>query len=129
MSGDMFNHKGTPGIKLICRSCSARCMMVYNPENGTLKGNKCPRGEAYARAYDPEAVKVRVYQLPIENGYMNRVAVKTDRSVSNEQADQIEEAVHRLKLKAPVRAGEVLFQNVGGTGVHLIAVRAMRQRI
>jgi CxxC motif-containing protein len=59
---------------------------------------------------------------------MNHVAVKTDRSVSNEQADRIEEAVHRLKLKAPVRAGEVLFLNVGGTGVHLIAVRAMRQR-
>jgi CxxC motif-containing protein len=124
-------NKGSGEIsrRIVCKSCTAKCRMVYEPQSGKLTGNKCPRGEAFAKAYSPEAVKVRTYLVPVENGYMKRMALRTDEPIGERLSEIVEAALKPVVVTAPVEAGATVFRNVGGSGVDLIATRKMPARV
>jgi CxxC motif-containing protein len=115
-------------LKIICKSCTAKCIMTYTPHTGQLTGNKCPRGEAYAKDYRPDAVRIRTYQLPVKNGHMKRLAVRTETPVGEALSERIEALLKTVTLTAPVEAGATVLKNVGGTGVDLVATRKMPAR-
>jgi CxxC motif-containing protein len=115
-------------LLIVCKACTARCRMVYEPESGNLKGNKCHRGESFAKAYHPDAIKVRTYLVPVENGHMKRMALRTEAPIGESLSDVIEAALKLAVVKAPVEAGATVFRNVGGSGVDLIATRKMPAR-
>lgn len=119
-----------PGTSLVivCKACTAKCRMVYEPESGNLKGNKCPRGESFAKAYHPNAVKVRTYLVTVENGHMKRMALRTEVPIGESLSEVIEAALKPAVVKAPVEAGATVFRDVGGSGVDLIATRKMPAR-
>lgn len=114
--------------KIICKSCTAKCHMIHDLQTGQVAGNKCPRGEAYAKRYRQDAVKIRTYQLPVKNGHMKRVAVRTDAPIGEDLSGVIEAALKSVTLTAPIEAGEAVLTNVGGTGVDLVATRKMPAR-
>ncbi|SCZ81483.1 DUF1667 domain-containing protein [Acidaminobacter hydrogenoformans] len=122
-------HKGSSDVqKIICKSCTAKCDMTYEFQTGQVAGNKCPRGEVYAKRYRPDAVKIRTYQLPVKNGHMKRLAVRTDSPISEDLSGVIEAELKSVALTAPIEAGEAVLTNVGGTGVALVATRKMPAR-
>ena len=120
--------KDSSMLKLICKSCTAKCIMTYTPLTGRITGNKCPRGEAYAKDYRPDAVKIRTYQLPVKNGHMKRLAVRTGIPVGEALSDRIETLLKTVTLTAPIEAGATVLTNLGGTGVDLVATRKMPTR-
>ncbi|MDK9711643.1 DUF1667 domain-containing protein [Acidaminobacter sp.] len=126
----MNSRQHDPGKSLIivCKACTAKCRMVFEPESGNLKGSKCPRGEAFAKAYHPDAVKIRTYLVPVENGHMKRMALRTEVPIGESLSEIIEAALKPAAVKAPVEAGATVFRNVGGSGVDLIATRKMPAR-
>jgi len=122
------HHEPKESLRIVCKSCTAKCRMVYEPESDKLKGNKCPRGESFAKAYHPDAVKVRTYLVPVENGHMKRMALRTEAPIGESLSEVIEAALKSEVVKAPVEAGATVFRNVGGSGVDLIATRKMTAR-
>lgn len=115
-------------LMITCKACTAKCRMIYEPQSGIMKGNKCPRGESFAKAYHPDAVKFRTYLVPVENGLMKRIAVRTEMPIGESLSEVIEAALKSETVKAPVEAGATVFRNVGGSGVDLVATRKMPAR-
>jgi len=125
---DTVSQSGKKGLNIVCEVCTAKCRMIYEPESGKLTGNKCPRGVSFAKAYQPDAVKVRTYLVPVENGHMKRMALRTDQPIGLSLSERVEAVLKAEVVKAPVEAGTTVFSNVGGTGVDLIATRKMPAR-
>ena len=113
---------------IVCKACTADCRMLQNHETGEISGNRCPRGAAFAKTYHPDAVKHRVYQVSVENGIMQRMAVRTGSPVDEALALRIESALKPRVVKAPVEAGEKVIVDLDGSGVDLIAIRKMPAR-
>lgn len=123
-----LHHDSGKSLMIVCKACTANCRMVCEPESGKVKGNKCPRGESFAKVYHPDAVKVRTYLVQVENGHMKRMALRTEGPIGESLSEVIESALKTEAVKAPVEAGATVFRNVGGSGVNLIATRKMPAR-
>ena len=121
-------HDPGTSLRIVCKACTASCRMICEPESGMVKGNKCPRGETFAKTYHPDAVKIRTYLVPVENGHMKRMALRTEAPIGESLSEVVEAALKSEVLKAPVEAGATVFRNVGGSGVDLIATRKMPAR-
>ncbi len=116
-----------PGItELTCIQCPIGCALkVEIAEDGTVSvtGNTCPRGEVYGKQEVVTPVRTITSTVPLEGGFIPRVPVRTASPVPKASIMQVMEAVHGLRVKAPVRIGDVLIRNVAGTGSDLIVTR------
>jgi CxxC motif-containing protein len=102
--------------------------MNYIQETGKLTGNKCPRGESYAKAYDPNSLEIKTFQILLENGYTQHLTVATDQPVTSALVERIDHALRTARITAPVERGEIVLTNIAGTGINLLSSRKMPAR-
>ncbi len=111
---------------LICIGCPMGCRLRVLLEGGAVtgvEGNTCKRGEAYARREVISPTRVLTTTLPVRGGVSPTVAVKTAGEVPKPLLMDCVQALRGLTLAAPVAAGTVVYRDLCGTGVDLIAVR------
>ncbi|MCD6129243.1 DUF1667 domain-containing protein [Candidatus Bipolaricaulota bacterium] len=114
--------------RLICISCPVGCELTVEVENGkviSVSGNRCPRGEAYAREEAVEPRRVLATSVKVLGGELPLVSVKTDRPIPKNLIPQIMELVKGLSVNAPVELGQVILENLLDTGAKLVATRAV----
>ena len=61
--------------------------------------------------------------VPVIHGQRLMCSVKTAQPVPKEKVHQVLEAIYQAQVKAPVAVGDVVLENVAGTGVAVIATR------
>lgn len=111
-----------------CICCPLGCRIeVALDENGQVSevsGYTCKRGADYAaqEAVAPERMVTAV--LPV-SGCLEPVSVKTQRPVPKAAMKDVLAAVAALRLDAPVAAGDVLIEDVCGTGVAVVATKSV----
>lgn len=113
-----------PEKTLICIKCPAGCLIsVERTEKGELviTGNSCPKGEAYARNEMTAPMRTVTSFIRVAEGEEKVVAVKTGEDIPKHKISECMEEIRRVKVKAPVRAGEILISNVAGTRTAVIA--------
>ena len=103
--------------QFVCISCPMGCPLRVWEENGEVKveGNTCPRGKAPMRTVTSS--------VPVIHGQQLMCSVKTAQPVPKEKVHQVLEAIYQAQVKAPVAVGDVVLENVAGTGVAVIATR------
>jgi len=109
-----------------CVSCPLGCLLRVKLGDGKIEwieGNRCARGEAYAREEITDPKRVLATSVKVLGGDYPLVSVRTDRPVPKRLIPQIMESVRGLCIEAPVEIGQVLIANVAGTGANLIATR------
>ena len=126
--------------QFVCISCPMGCPLRVWEENGEVKveGNTCPRGKAYgiqeftAPMQQPKVSVVYYFSapmrtvtssVPVIHGQQLMCSVKTAQPVPKEKVHQVLEAIYQAQVKAPVAVGDVVLENVAGTGVAVIATR------
>lgn len=113
---------------LTCINCPMGCSLTVSMENGevlSVTGNTCPRGEAYARKEVTNPTRIvtsSVYVDGAKNG-ARTVSVKTKTDIPKGKIFEVTEAIRLFRATAPVKIGDVLMEDVAGTGVQLIATR------
>lgn len=115
--------------KLICVSCPLGCeltVMIEGKEVISVTGNRCPRGEEYARDEAVEPKRVLMTLVKVEGGAERVVSVKTDRPIPLRLFPEAMERVRELSVKAPVSIGTVLEENFLGTEARLVTTRFAR---
>ena len=115
--------------KLICVSCPIGCELTARIENGvvtSVTGNRCPRGEAYARQEAIDPMRVLPTSVRVIGGELPLVSVKTDQPVPKRLIWQIMDHIRTLSIEAPVKIGQVLAENIMETGANLVATREVR---
>ena len=119
-------NNSTPEIvELTCIQCPIGCQLKVTVDGSdvSVTGNTCPRGEIYGKQEVTSPVRTVTSTVPVNNGIIARAPVRTAAPIPKQSIMDVMEAVHSLKLTAPVTLGEVLISNVAGTGSDLIATR------
>ena len=109
-----------------CVSCPLGCLLRVELREGgiqKIEGNRCPRGEAYAREEITDPKRVLATSVKVLGGDYPLVSVRTDQPIPKRLIPEIMEVVRKLCVEAPVEIGQVLVSNVAGTGANLIATR------
>ena len=110
--------------ELICIVCPKGCHLQVDEEKDYLvKGNGCPRGAEYGSSELRDPRRTWTTTVAIEGGAHDRLPVRTDRSIPKASLLPCMDLIHTLKVKSPVKAGDVIVEDILGTGANLIAAR------
>ena len=119
-------------INLICIGCPMGCPLTVLMQGDTVvsvAGNTCKRGDDYARREVVSPMRVFSTTLPVLGGSRPTVPVKTAGEVPKPMVLLCVRALQGITLNAPVRAGDVVVQNLLNTGVDIIAVADVENKI
>ena len=108
--------------ELICISCPRGCMLTVTGSSGhvTVSGNFCKKGEEYGRQEVTAPSRVLTVLMRPE-GSTKPVSVKTDRPVPKDLLFACADAIYKVHPPLPVKYGDVLIENLLGTGCNVIA--------
>ncbi|MDK9708935.1 MAG: DUF1667 domain-containing protein [Desulforhopalus sp.] len=115
-------------VELVCISCPMGCQMQLDIEDGVIKaieGNKCKIGPKYAKQEFADPRRMLSTTIACKNGLWPRLPVKTAEAIPKAMMRQIAGSLHGLTVTAPVEIGAVIVENVGGTGINVVATRSM----
>lgn len=110
--------------ELICISCPRGCHLVVDTDEKSVTGNACKRGEAYglSEVFDP--VRVITSVVKIKNADIKMLPVKTDKPLKKELNFECIKAINKVTVEAPVRIGDIIIENIFGTGVNIVASKS-----
>ena len=111
-------------MELTCIRCPMGCAIHVEMKDGavvSVTGNTCPRGAEYAKSEATAPVRTVTSTVRALGGVRPVVAVKTVPDVPKGSIVAVMDAVRALEVRAPVRIGDVLCENIAGTGSALVA--------
>jgi CxxC motif-containing protein len=112
--------------ELICIVCPKGCHLTVDEENGyAVSGNRCPRGEEYGKNEVIAPKRTITSTVKVSGGLYPRLPVKTDKPIPKELIFEAMKLLDAVELTAPVKVGDVVIENVLGTGANFIASRNM----
>ena len=112
--------------ELTCIGCPLGCALTVTLEKDevvSVTGNTCKRGDDYARKEVTHPTRIVTSTVLVEGGEIPMVSVKTQNDIPKEKIMDIMKEINALRVKAPVHIGDVLLENICGTGVNLIATK------
>ena len=110
--------------ELTCINCPLGCSLTVTLEGNEVtgvKGNTCPRGEAYARKEVTNPTRIVTSTVRVNGGNKEMINVKTESDIPKEKIFECIESIRGISVKAPVKIGDVIVTNVCGTGVNIVA--------
>lgn len=113
--------------ELICIGCPMGCPLSVTLENGAVTevtGNTCPKGDAYARKEVTNPTRIVTSTVKVEGGDKPFFSVKTKEDIPKGKIFDCMAQINEIVAKAPVAIGDVLLENVAGTGIPIVATKA-----
>jgi CxxC motif-containing protein len=110
--------------EIICIECPKGCPLDVDIENGkviSVSGNKCPKGNEYAQAEIENPRRILTSSVLCEGLDIRMLPVRTDQPIPKAQLMEAMEAVKKIRVTKPVKAGDVIAADFFGT--HLISTR------
>lgn len=112
--------------ELICIVCPKGCHLKVDENNDyAVTGNGCPRGAEYGKAELTNPTRVVTSTVRCVGGTYPRCPVKTSGVIPKGKMFEVMEALDHVELTAPVTVGQVVIENVCGTGVNVVSARNM----
>ena len=110
---------------IICVACPMGCgVTVEIADNGdilSVTGNTFKRGDAYARAECTNPVRSLATTVKVNGGIHNVVPCKSAGSLPKDKIMECMKIINNAQADAPVALGDVLVENILGTGIDIIA--------
>lgn len=113
--------------KLVCTVCPNSCNMTAELDDKgeviRVAGNRCPRGEAFAKQEItcPVRVITSTVLLRREDGEESLLPVRSSKAFALSKHAQTMEVLRHITVQAPVKMGETIIPNLLDTGVDIIA--------
>lgn len=116
--------------ELTCIGCPLGCAITVTLEGGEVKevvGFTCKRGKEYARkeVTNPTRIVTSTVRLTGSKTGAAVVSCKTAQDIPKGKIFAVAAALKQVVAKAPVEIGDVLLANVAGTGVDVVATKAV----
>ena len=117
--------------EFICIVCPKGCKITVAMEGEhvtEVKDSSCPRGEKYAtdEATDPQRLVFSTVRL--EGGPTRMLPVRTRESVPRGKVTAVMQELAAVVVDAPVVMGEVILDDVCGTGTDVVASWSVEKR-
>ena len=112
---------------ITCICCPKGCLVTLDTDNpeGTIKGFSCPQGREYALRELTCPMRTISTTVEIKGGLHPRIPVKTNGDIPKEKIFEVMEEINKISVTSPVKCGDVLIENVLGTGINVGACRDM----
>jgi len=106
--------------EMICIVCPVGCHLTAD-ENNNVTGNKCPRGKTYAirEMTDPRRVLTTSVRTVWKD--LPRLSVKSRDPIPKGLMFDIMERLSRITVDRPVHIGDVIVEDVLGTGIDIVS--------
>lgn len=116
--------------KMICIVCPIGCRLVVrediNSESGyTVSGATCKRGEVYGIKELSNPTRAVTSTVKIKGGDLTRLPVRTDKEIPKEKIFDCMDIINDIELEIPVKAGQILVENIMDLDVNIIASRTV----
>ena len=114
--------------ELICIGCPMGCPLTVELEGSEVKsvtGHTCKRGDVYARKEVTNPTRIVTSTVKVEGGNADMVSVKTKEDIPKGKIFDCVRALKDVTVKAPVHIGDVVLADVAGTGVDMVATKAV----
>lgn len=117
--------------ELTCILCPKGCHITIEKdhEEYIINGHSCKRGLAYAKQEYENPL--RGLQTTVQTIFPEypRVSVKLDKAVPIEQLDDIMNICHQILIDKNLTTGEIIVENICGTGANLVATTDLVLRL
>ncbi len=115
---------------LVCIVCPQGCNIEIEMDGMSIEritGNKCRRGQEYARQECINPVRTMTTTVRLVNGKLKVAPVKSDRPIPKKLMCDCVREINKCSLQAPVKIGDVVIENVLGTGANIVATSNVNQ--
>ena len=115
---------------LTCIGCPLGCALTAVPtaDGFDISGYTCKRGLEYAKKELTRPERTVTSTVRVSGGKANVTSVRTATDVPKDAIFAVMEAINALVVPAPVAIGDVLCENIAGTGVALTATKAVAKK-
>ena len=114
--------------ELTCINCPMGCRVTVTMDGDTVisvTGNTCKRGDTYARAEVTAPVRTVTTTIRVNGGSADRVSCKTQSPVPKNKIFDVMEEINKASCSAPIAIGDVLIDDCAGTGIPVVATKAV----
>ena len=111
---------------LTCIGCPLGCQITVELENGeiiSVTGNTCKRGDDYARKEVTSPTRIVTSTVKVSGGNAPTVSVKTKSDIPKDKIFDCAKALKEVTVQAPISIGDIILENVVGTGVDIVATK------
>ncbi len=110
--------------ELTCIGCPLGCRLSVDEENDyAVTGHTCKRGEVYGKNELKNPTRVLTTTVKAQGGIHGRCPVRTESAIPKGMLFEAMKELSKVKVTSPVKCGEVVVENILGTGVNVIATR------
>lgn len=119
--------------ELICIVCPNGCLLEAEIEDSSglrvkkITGQLCEKGPAWAEQELINPMRTIAGNIAVNGGNFPLVSVKTDSAVPLGKIFDVVKEIREKRIKAPVRIGDRLIENVAGTSSNIIATRHVKK--
>lgn len=113
-----------------CIGCPMGCaLLVEIMDDGEISvaGSSCKIGDTYAIKECLNPTRILTTTLGVIGGTYPRVSVKTERDIPKSKLFSCIRALKEIKLQAPIHIGDIVYENIEGTGVNIVATREVEK--
>ena len=115
---------------MVCIVCPMGCRISLEEDPSSPKGYKvtgttCKRGEDYAIKEVTAPTRMLTSTVRIEGARLPRLPVRTSGAIPKEKLFECMTMIDQLVERSPVTMGQVLIENLFGTGMNIIASRSL----
>lgn len=114
--------------ELICICCPKGCHLKVDEKNLTVSGNGCPRGAEYGANEVTNPVRIITSTVKINGGDASVVPVKTEHAIPKGLTMKCMEEINKVQISAPVKIGDIVIENVLGTGINVVATKNVSKK-
>lgn len=97
-------------------STSPKLVKILN-----ITGNTCKHGEKYAITECTHPVRTLTTTAKVQNHDL--ISVKSTEPLPKERMMEFMNLINQVELKSPVRIGDIVLENIGGTGINIVATK------
>lgn len=117
-------------LQFNCTTCPSECLLTVEVKRGadgavaevhSVTGNSCPRGDTFAHQELTCPMRVLTTTVAVSGGDEALLPVRTAEAIPLELHAQAMDLIRGLVVKAPIRMGDVVLEDLLGTSINLIA--------
>ena len=112
--------------EMICIACPVGCHLTVF-DDLTVKGHKCERGKEYGIKELTNPTRIVTSTVKIIGAHKGRIPVRTENDIPKELIYKVMDVINAVVVDAPVHMGDIIVENILGTGVNVIASRSMKK--
>lgn len=117
-------------LQFNCTTCPSECLLTVEVERDadgavvevrSMAGNSCPRGDTFAHQELTCPMRVLTTTVAVSGGDEALLPVRTAEAIPLALHAQTMDLIRGLVVEAPIRMGDIVLENLLGTGIDLIA--------